>query len=117
MGTPALPMALITEISTQSAIVPALRVTPPFCMTNKLVTRMNAAQPFILIVQQIGSTKRETSFCAFRLFSAEAMVTGSVAAAYYGVPTDIRQKIMEYMDKFHLSILREFERRYPAATK
>ena len=46
-----------------------------------------------------------------------AAITGSVAAAYYGVPTDIRQKIMGYMDKFHLSILREFERRYPAAAK
>ena len=46
-----------------------------------------------------------------------AAITGSVAAAYYGVPTDIRQKIMEYMDKFHLSILREFERRYPEAAK
>ncbi len=46
-----------------------------------------------------------------------AAITGSVAAAYYGVPRDIRQKILGYMDKFHLAILSEFEQRYPTAAK
>ena len=37
---------------------------------------MNAAQPFILIVQHKGRIKRATSGLALRLFSAEATVTG-----------------------------------------
>ena len=41
---------------------------------------MNAAQPFMLIVQQIGRMKRATSGFAFMLFSADAIVTGRVAA-------------------------------------
>ena len=32
---------------------------PPFCIRNKEVTRINAAQPFMLMVVQIGKTKRE----------------------------------------------------------
>ena len=31
-----------------------------FCIRNKEVTRINAAQPFMLMVVQIGNTKRET---------------------------------------------------------
>ena len=53
---------------------------PPFCIRNNEVTRMNAAQPFMLIVVQIGNTKRATLLEAPSLFSAEDMVTGSVAA-------------------------------------
>ena len=41
---------------------------------------MNAAQPFMLIVVQIGSTKRETLLSTFKLSSAEAIVTGRVPA-------------------------------------
>ena len=41
---------------------------------------MKAAQPFILIVVQIGNTKRATEGWAFKLSSAEANVTGNVAA-------------------------------------
>ena len=37
----------------------------------------------MLMVQQIGRTKRETSFLELRLFSADAMVTGKVAVDEY----------------------------------
>ena len=40
-------------------------------------------------------------------------ITGSVAEAYYGVPTDIREKAESYLDDYLLSILREFENKYP----
>ena len=33
---------------------------PPFCITKSEVMKMKAAQPFILIVVQMGSTKRDT---------------------------------------------------------
>ena len=46
-----------------------------------------------------------------------AAITGSIAAAYYGVPTAIRTQALAYLDKFHLTILREFEHRYPEAAK
>ena len=42
--------------------------------------RMKAAQPFILMVVQIGSTKREIFGLTWQLFSAEAIVTGKVPA-------------------------------------
>ena len=41
---------------------------------------MNAAQPFMLMVVQIGSTKRDTRGLTFTFCSAEARVTGRVAA-------------------------------------
>ena len=42
-----------------------------------------------------------------------AAITGSVAEAYYGVPTDICEKAESYLDDYLLSILREFESKYP----
>ncbi len=42
-----------------------------------------------------------------------AAITGSVAAAYYGVPDEIRSKALNYLDDFQLAILKEFEARYP----
>ena len=42
-----------------------------------------------------------------------AAITGSVAEAYYGVPTDIREKAESYLDDYLLPILREFESKYP----
>ena len=53
---------------------------PAFCMTKREVIKMKAAQPFILMVVQMGRTKRETLGFALRFFSAEARVTGSVPA-------------------------------------
>ena len=47
---------------------------------NREVTRMKAAQPFMLMVVQIGSTKRETFGLHFRFCSEHARVTGRVPA-------------------------------------
>ena len=41
---------------------------------------MNAAQPFMLMVVQTGSTNLETRLSTLRLSSAEAIVTGRVPA-------------------------------------
>ena len=67
-------------MNNQTIIVPIVNSIPAFCITNKDVTRINAAQPFILIVVQIGNTKRATEGWAFKLSSADANVTGNVAA-------------------------------------
>ena len=80
MGTPALPMAETTEIRIHSRIVPSVRGVPPFCITNKEVTRMKAAQPFMLMVVHIGRTKRAMSLRTPNRCSAESIVTGNVAA-------------------------------------
>ncbi len=53
---------------------------PAFCMTKRDVIKIKAAQPFILMVVQMGRTKRETVGFALRFFSADARVTGSVPA-------------------------------------
>lgn len=43
-----------------------------------------------------------------------AAITGSVAEAYYGVPTSIRKRAITFLDERLLEILLEFESRYPA---
>lgn len=43
-----------------------------------------------------------------------AAITGSVAEAYYGVPTSIRKHALAFLDERLLKILLEFENRYPA---
>lgn len=43
-----------------------------------------------------------------------AAITGSVAEAYYGVPTNIRKHALTFLDERLLKILLEFENRYPA---
>ena len=53
---------------------------PPFCIKKSDVTRMKAAQPFMLMVVQMGSTKRDTLLDTPRRSSAVCIVTGSVAA-------------------------------------
>ena len=53
---------------------------PAFCITKIEVIKMKAAQPFMLMVVQIGSTKRETALLTFIFCSAEAIVTGRVPA-------------------------------------
>ena len=80
MGTPALPMAASTATNSQEIMEPMVSSMPEFCITNRDVTRMKAAQPFMLMVVQIGSTKRETRGFTFTFCSAEARVTGRVAA-------------------------------------
>ena len=83
MGTPALPTAATTEMSTHSSMVPMPRAMPPFCITKRELTRMKAAQPFMLMVVQMGRTKRETFGSTPRRFSADESVTGSVAAELF----------------------------------
>jgi len=39
-------------------------------------------------------------------------ITGAVAEAYYGIPTDIREKAKTYLDEELLGILEEFEGKY-----
>lgn len=38
-----------------------------------------------------------------------AAITGGIAGAYYGVPTDIREKALSYMDRLQRKILCDFE--------
>ena len=66
-------------MSSHSRMVPMVRSVPPCCITKSEVTRMKAAQPFMLMVVQMGRTNRATSGRAFSFISAERMVTGRVA--------------------------------------
>ena len=43
-----------------------------------------------------------------------AAITGGIAEAYYGVPTNIRKHALTFLDERLLKILIEFENRYPA---
>jgi ADP-ribosylglycohydrolase len=45
-----------------------------------------------------------------------ACLTGSIAEAYYGVPSDIREKAMEYLPDELKEIVTEFERKYSSRT-
>ena len=80
IGTPALPIAETTEMRIHSRMVLNEKEIPPFCITNSEVMRMKAAQPFMLIVVQMGSTKRAISLRTPTRCSADSMVTGRVAA-------------------------------------
>lgn len=83
MGTPALPIAEMTEMTIQNSMLVNVSGMPPFCITKSEVTTMKAAQPFMLIVVQMGSTKR-AMFCWMpKRFSAVFIVTGSVAALLF----------------------------------
>lgn len=42
-----------------------------------------------------------------------AAITGSIAEAYYGIPTDIRKTALTYLDERLLKILIDFENKYP----
>lgn len=41
-----------------------------------------------------------------------AAITGSIAEAYYGIPANIREHALIYLDEYQLSILNEFEAKY-----
>lgn len=43
-----------------------------------------------------------------------AAITGSIAEAYYGIPTDIRKHALTFLDERLLNILVEFENKYPS---
>lgn len=44
-----------------------------------------------------------------------AAITGGIAEAYYGIPTDIRKHALTFLDKRLLKILTDFENVYPPA--
>ncbi len=41
-------------------------------------------------------------------------ITGSIAEAYYGIPAEIRDRAIKYLDKDLQAVLNEFENRYPS---
>ena len=43
-----------------------------------------------------------------------AAITGSIAEAYYGIPTDIRKHALTFLDEKLLGLLIEFENKYPS---
>lgn len=43
-----------------------------------------------------------------------AAITGGIAEAYYGIPTDIRKHALTFLDECLLKILVEFENQYPS---
>jgi len=43
-----------------------------------------------------------------------AAITGGIAEAYYGIPTDIRKQALTFLDERLLKILVEFENKYPS---
>ena len=75
-----MPMAEMTATSSHVIMAGRESSKPPFCSTYSDVTRIKAAQPFMLIVVHIDNTKRDTSGLTLIFSSAERMVTGSVAA-------------------------------------
>lgn len=46
-----------------------------------------------------------------------AAITGGIAEAYYGVPAEIREQMLSFMDSFQIQILNEFEFKYKGAKK
>lgn len=46
-----------------------------------------------------------------------AAITGAVAEAYYGVPTDLRKLALTFLDERLLKLLLEFEDKYPAKSE
>ena len=78
MGTPAFPMAAKTEMKSQTIMVPKDSSIAAFCMRKMDVTRIKAAQPFMLMVVQMGRTKRLMEGLMRMFSSAEAMVTGAL---------------------------------------
>ncbi len=41
-----------------------------------------------------------------------AAITGSIAGAYYGVPVELKQKILSYMDDYQKDIIKRFTEKY-----
>ena len=80
MGTPALPIADMTEMKSQRIIEPRVSSMPPFCIRNSDVTKMKAAHPFMLTVVQMGNTNRAIPGLIPKFSSADWMVTGNVPA-------------------------------------
>ena len=41
-----------------------------------------------------------------------ACITGGIAQAYYGIPADIRDLVLTFLDPFQLDILNAFEKKF-----
>ena len=41
-----------------------------------------------------------------------AAITGSIAEAFYGIPTEIRDRALPFLDDLQLSVLNAFEEKY-----
>ncbi len=41
-----------------------------------------------------------------------AAMTGSIAEAYYGIPSDIRQRVLRFLDENQMSVIDAFEQKY-----
>ena len=81
-----MPIAQSVATTHHTSIVGSVSAMPhsgEFFITKRDVTRMNAAQPFMLIVQQSGRMKRAIQGFACRFDSAVETVTGSVAAELF----------------------------------
>jgi len=67
MGTLAFPIAAAVAINTQQIICGRLNTSPLLAETNKMVTKINAAQAFILMVEHKGKEKEVTlsEICKF----------------------------------------------------
>ena len=83
----------------QTIMVPKDSSMPPFCMRKMDVTRIKAAQPFMLMVVQMGRTKRLMEGLMRMFSSAEAMVTGSVAAELFVKRATARAGDMAFMTR------------------
>lgn len=42
-----------------------------------------------------------------------AAITGGIAEAYYGIPSDIRDKALTFLDDYQKSVIDKFEKEYP----
>ena len=46
-----------------------------------------------------------------------AAIAGSIAEAYYGIPSNVRSKALTYLDADLQAILNTFEKKYPSKTE
>jgi type I restriction enzyme M protein len=46
-----------------------------------------------------------------------AAIAGGIAEAYYGIPDDLRERALSFLDERLLKILTDFERAYPPASR
>src|SRR6185369_16902974 len=79
MGTPAFPTA--ARVATKIQVICSVKekVMPELVPTNSTVSKINAAQAFILIVVHSGKLKRVITGRNFKLSSAHSIAKGRVA--------------------------------------
>jgi hypothetical protein len=79
MGTPALPIAAIDEIKTHKRISRGEKVKPLLIDTKRTVIRINAAHPFMLMVEHNGKENDATFFETPTFFIEFSSAKGKVA--------------------------------------